>query len=251
MSKHVLFVDDEPNVLLGLQRSFHCMRHEWEMAFVNSGAAALEALAKHAFDVVVTDMRMPGIDGAALLEQMVIHYPNVARIVLSGHADAQTLLRAATRAHQYLSKPCDIRLLRAKISQALTMQELLSQPRLKELVSSLKSLPTLPSRHLELVTELESVDPTAERVTEIVSCDLGMTAKVLQLANSPFFGPQRRVATAREGIQALGVETIKALVISERMFSEFEYFGANRYDVVALGRHSISVSRCARIVATS
>ena len=82
MSKRILFVDDEPMLLQGLQRSLRSMRQDWEMAFVKGGKEALEAIDKQAFDIVVTDMRMPGMDGAQLLEEVKKRSPQTLRMIL-------------------------------------------------------------------------------------------------------------------------------------------------------------------------
>src|ERR1700751_643330 len=107
MSKRVLFVDDEAMVLSGLQRSLRPMRNEWEMAFVNSGAEALQLMEHEPFDIIVTDMRMPVMNGAQLLEEVKRRFPQCFRIILSGQADQETIMRAVDPTHQYLSKPCD------------------------------------------------------------------------------------------------------------------------------------------------
>jgi CheY-like chemotaxis protein len=84
MPKRLLFVDDEAMVLDGLRRALHGMREGWEMRFVESGAAALEALEKERYDAVVSDMRMPMMDGAQLLEEVKQRYPDMVRMILSG-----------------------------------------------------------------------------------------------------------------------------------------------------------------------
>jgi DNA-binding NtrC family response regulator len=105
--KRVIFVDDEARILEGLRRMLRPMRNQWEMAFAPGGQAALDVMATTPFDVIVSDMRMPGMDGAALLEQVREHYPEVIRIVLSGHTEMATALRVVPIAHQFLAKPCD------------------------------------------------------------------------------------------------------------------------------------------------
>src|SRR5256885_17157619 len=85
--KCILFVDDEPNLLEGLQRMLRPQRREWEMIFALGAEAAYRILEDKAVDVVVTDMRMPGTDGATLLQHIHDHFPGVLRIVLSGHFD--------------------------------------------------------------------------------------------------------------------------------------------------------------------
>jgi CheY-like chemotaxis protein len=116
--KHILFVDDEPRVLEGLRRMLRPLRHEWQMAFANSGAEALEILARMPFDVLVTDMRMPGMDGALLLETVRARFPTVLRIILTGQCNRDTLLRSVSLAHYHLAKPCDPDTLKDTVARA-------------------------------------------------------------------------------------------------------------------------------------
>src|SRR5579859_4207949 len=113
--KRVLFVDDERRILEGLQRMLRHYRKQWEMTFANSGAEALSILAGGRYDVIVSDMRMPGMDGAQLLETVRKLYPGMIRIVLSGHTDMEAAIRAVPVAHQFLAKPCDPDKLQAAI----------------------------------------------------------------------------------------------------------------------------------------
>lgn len=105
MKKKVLFVDDEHNILSGLKRMLRSQRNEWDMEFADSGQAALEIMANAPFDAVITDMRMPGMDGAQLLEQVKSLYPETVRFVLSGHSEQELVMRSVGPSHQYLSKP--------------------------------------------------------------------------------------------------------------------------------------------------
>ncbi len=188
MSKRILFVDDEPMLLQGLQRSLRSMRQDWEMAFVKGGNEALEAIDKQPFDIVVTDMRMPGMDGAQLLEEVKRRSPQTLRMVLSGQSDRETILRAINPTHQYLSKPCEGEELKARLLRAFALRDLLENSELKDLVSRLHSLPSLPSLYFELSGELSSDEPSLAKIGKLISADMAMTAKILQLVNSAFFG---------------------------------------------------------------
>jgi YesN/AraC family two-component response regulator len=120
--RRLLFVDDETLVLQGLKRSLHSMRAQWDMNFVESGGAALEALSRESYDAIITDMRMPVMDGAQLLEAVKEKYPEVVRMVLSGQANRETVLRSLGPAHQYVSKPCDPQELKTRLAQAFLMR---------------------------------------------------------------------------------------------------------------------------------
>ncbi|GAF98860.1 unnamed protein product, partial [marine sediment metagenome] len=124
--KRILFVDDETNVLDGLRRMLRPMQREWEMAFAPGGEEALAALAEKHFDVVVSDMRMPGMDGDQLLTEVMGRYPETVRIVLSGHSEKEMILRSVGPTHQYLAKPCDPELLKRVIARAYALRGVLS-----------------------------------------------------------------------------------------------------------------------------
>jgi HD-like signal output (HDOD) protein len=219
--KSLLFVDDEPRVLQGLQRQLRVMRNEWQMNFVDSGAKALEFLAANPVDVIVTDMMMPGMDGAALLCEVLKRHPDTVRLVLSGHSDREAVLRLVGPAHQYLSKPCSADDLRIAIDRALGMRSLLTNPRLKQLVSRLPSLPSLPALHAQLTEELQKEEPSVTRVAAIVSHDPAMAAKILQLVNSAFFGLPQQATNVADAVAYLGLATLRALVLSLQVFSQF------------------------------
>ena len=87
--KRILFVDDEQRILDGLRRLLRDKRAEWEMVFVDGGSKALEQLRASPFDIVITDMRMPGMDGATLLTHVKEEFPDVVRLVLSGCSDPE------------------------------------------------------------------------------------------------------------------------------------------------------------------
>ena len=129
--KRILFVDDEPNVLGGLRRMLYPLRDQWRMVFAGSGREALERLEESAFDVLVTDVRMPEMGGAELLEEVRKRFPQTIRIVLSGTTESDLTLRTATLAHQYLCKPCDAATLRSTLERACSVREMLEDPGLK------------------------------------------------------------------------------------------------------------------------
>jgi HD-like signal output (HDOD) protein/CheY-like chemotaxis protein len=247
MNKRILFVDDEPMVLSGLERSLRGMRKEWDMEFAPGGRQALEALAHARFDVVVTDMRMPEIDGAALLEQVKSKYPRTMRFVLSGHSDRETILRSIGQTHQFLSKPCDLDELRQKIAQAFALRELLENPTLKEIVSRLDTVPSLPSLYVSLTEALGQADISVAKIAGIIKQDMGMTSKILQLVNSAFFSLPCQVSNPHQAVSLLGIDNIRAAVLSVHVFSELE--GDPNGSLSALWPHSLTTAAFATAIA--
>lgn len=244
----VLFVDDEPKVLQGLERMLRPLRAEWTMSFVGGADEALAALAEHTFDVIVTDLRMPGTNGAELMELVLERHPGVIRFALSGHAEREIVVRAVRLAHQYLSKPCEGETLREKLGQAVRLRRLMECPRLREITSGLSSLRAVPSLYTAVLAEIESANPSALKVGEIIAQDPGMTAKVLQLINSAFFSMRAHVSDPGRAVQLLGLDTIKALVLSVQVFSTFK--GRGCASPSAIWEHSTRTARIARELAT-
>jgi DNA-binding NtrC family response regulator len=122
--KRILFVDDESEGLAGLRTRLHRLHAKWEMKFVESDTEAIERMQERPYDVIVTDMRMPGMDGAKLLEIVSERWPQTVRIVLSGYADLQQTVRLVPVAHQYLSKPCQPQQLENVIGAGLDLEKL-------------------------------------------------------------------------------------------------------------------------------
>jgi len=246
MNKRILFVDDESLVLRGLERSLRSMRAEWDIEFADSGPAALATMERHPFDVVITDMRMPGMNGAQLLDQVKRMFPQTVRMILSGQSDKETILRSIGPTHQYLAKPCDVEDLKQKLTHAFALRDLLSDPRLKEVVSQLHVVPSLPQLYLAITDLVRSPEASITEAGNIIAQDMGMCVKVLQLVNSAFFGLATPVSNPRQAAALIGIDNIKALVLSVHVFSQFEGLSA---DLSFLWKHSLSAAGCAKAIA--
>ncbi len=252
MKLRILFVDDEPRVLQGLRRMLYGMRNEWDMVFAESGEKALELLSQQPFDAIVTDMRMPGMNGAEFLAEVTARYPDTIRFILSGHSDQDLILKSVGTAHQYLSKPCDAQTLKNAVRRANELRKLLADESVSRLAKQIRTLPSFPQVYVDLMSELRLPDTSIQRIGEIISRDIGMTAKVLQLVNSAFFGLPRRVTDPAQAVSLLGLEVIKGLVFTVHIFSEFKIGRTAGIDPDQLWRHSMNVGRLAkRIAATS
>jgi HD-like signal output (HDOD) protein len=249
--KRILFVDDEQRVLDGLKRMLYPFRNEWDMVFVTSGQSALQLLSESQVDVLVTDVRMPQMSGIQLLSEVLEKYPQVVRIVLSGTADKEITLPSVMLAHQYLDKPCDPHVLRATVERTFNLRVMLGNPELKELVSRIHSLPSIPGVYTELIQALQSPDVPPQEIGRIVSQDLAMTAKILQLVNSAFFGIRRQITNPTEAVIYLGADTVRALVLTISVFSQFDTSKIPGFSIEALRDHGMTVATMARHIARS
>jgi HD-like signal output (HDOD) protein len=244
--KRILFVDDEQNILDGLRNLLWKYRSEMNMVFALGGETALEQLSKAPFDVIVSDMRMPGMDGATLLQRVKKEYPEIVRIVLSGHADQEAIFRALPVAHQFLSKPCDAEKLCNVIERACRLRALLSDESLRKAVGGIEKLPSLHTTYHELMRAMAQPDASARTIAGIVQRDPAMCAKLLQLVNSACFGPSKSVTGIDRAVAYLGMELIKNLALTVNVFAAIEQASSSSgVSFEALQEHSLLTARIA------
>ncbi len=248
--KKVIFVDDEPNILDALRRMLRSLRNEYDMHFVAGGNEALDLLAQERFDVIVSDMRMPGMDGAKLLEIIQDKYPHTIRIMLTGQADQESVFRTVGVVHQFLAKPCDPEMLKNILKQTAALQDMLFDGNLKDLISQIGKLPSLPSTYSRLQKAIATPDVEINELAEIIAQDIAMTAKVLQLVNSSFFGIYSKVDSPARAVALLGLDTIKVLVLSLELFSKIK-ISEQVFQIDRLWNHSLTVGKIAKAITSN
>jgi HD-like signal output (HDOD) protein len=236
--KRILFVDDESKILDGIRRMLYGDRQRWEIQFAVGAELALKACEAGAFDVVISDMRMPEMDGATLLSKIRDLYPSTARIILSGYSEPELATRALPVAHRFLSKPCNAVDLRSTIERTCTLQDLLSNPELRNIVGEVAKLPSLSSTYTSLTRAVDNPDSSIGSVSKIIEQDMAMSAKVLQLSNSAFFGLAKEVTSVSHAVSYLGMQTIKNLVLSAEVFSVFVPDGKTPLNCDLLQKHA-------------
>ena len=209
-------------MLQSLELRLRRKRRVWELAFASSGAAALELCAQHDFDVVVTDMRMPVMDGVALLTRIRDEYPRMFRVMLTGHVGAESLMAAVRVVHRFLDKPCDPATLDAVVARGLELQALLNSDVARRIVGSVESIPSIPKLYWELATAIDDPGVSLQDVGRLIEGDIGMHARVLQIVNSSYFGFSRQIRSAAEAVPYLGIEAIRQLMLTTFVFSAYQ-----------------------------
>lgn len=246
--KSILFVDDEPNILSGLKRMLRSLRKYMELNFAGSGQDALKFLEQNKVDVIVTDMRMPNMDGATLLKEVQQKHPRVMRIILSGHAEQSSILQTVGVAHQFLAKPTSAEVLKDVLNRACCLQDMMGDESLREFASKVGSLPSLPTVYGELQEILKNPETSVEEVGLVIEKDMAMSVKVLQLVNSAFFGLYNNIESPARAVNLLGIDTIKALVLNVGVFTEIGH-GVELVNVEKLWKHSLRVALFAKYIA--
>ena len=220
--KRILFVDDESTVLDGIRRALYAERNRWQMQFVLGGEQALQACERSSFDVVISDLRMPGMNGATLLAEIQNRFPEASRIALTGYSDVALATRAASVAHRVLAKPCAPSELRETIERVIALRDLVAYPVIREIIGGVGELPSLSSTYTSLTNAISDPYVSIEQVAAIIQRDVAMAAKVLQLTNSAFFGLPQRVTNLSSAVSYLGIATIKSLALASEAFKVFQ-----------------------------
>jgi HD-like signal output (HDOD) protein/ActR/RegA family two-component response regulator len=218
MSRRVMFVDDEPHLLSGLRRGLGVKRRDWELVFATGGSQALDLMADQPVDVVISDMRMPGMDGAQLLAEVRNRFPATARIILSGHADRESIISAVGPTQQYLTKPCEVDAVIVTVERMLKVQDLIHDSVLRELLGGIESLPKPPDVYDRMMEISADPEASLNDVVAVIEQDLATSTEVLRLVNSSFFGLPVRVESLARAVSLLGLETIQGLAVAGAVF---------------------------------
>lgn len=249
MKKRVIFVDDDPNILRGLKLMLHGRRKEWDLAFALDGPRALELMEQERFHAIVSDMRMPGMDGAQLLEHVRKLHPETARIILSGYSDLEASMKAVKPAQHYLMKPCASETLMGLLERILSTPSGIDDPGLRELISGIESLPALPATYLRIVEELAVPEPSIQNIGRLVEQDVAVSAMILKIVNSAYFGLLRKISSPSQAVALLGTEVIQGLVLGLHLFDSFDENKIKEMSLAKLWQHSLQTAYLSRAIA--
>jgi len=247
----IVFVDDEVNILNGIRRSLRGMRANWDMEFFTSGQAALDGLSKAPAEVVVSDMRMPEMDGAQLLSQVKDRWPQTVRFILSGFSNEEAILRTIGPSHQYLAKPCESETLISAIERSINVRKLLGDTALSHIIDKIDAIPVLPE-HLLKIIELTNQEKTSIReIGDLIAEDIALSASLLKLTNSAYFGLPTTITDPRKAVSLLGFETVKAVVLLAIVNTQIKTTEHTEHDMHQINVRSLEISQMANRIATA
>jgi HD-like signal output (HDOD) protein len=244
--KTVLFVDDEPRILQGLRRMLHPLSREWNLLFADSGEAAMRLLEQTDVTAVVSDMRMPGMNGFTLLRSIGSRYPHIVRVLLTGQPDKEMYCDVMAMSHYFLWKPAQYQDLKKLLETIGNLSDTLGDQRLRQIIGGIRTLPVLPSAFQELTALMDNPDSRMEEVVAILERDISMAAQILKLVNSAYFGLSRRVSTLKEAISFLGLDILRQLVLMQHLFARIPESEVRRFRIDRLWQHSFCTATLAK-----
>ena len=245
----ILFVDDDRSILSALRRQLR--KEEWRLLFAASGAEGLKILKEQQVNLVVSDVRMPGMDGVAILSRIKEDYPHVVRIILSGFADKEMVTRAFSQeiAQQFLTKPWGDQEIRDVLRSALSRTGELKRrdSEIQQVINSISSLPALPANYLELRAALdEASGKSMDEVVTTLQKDPAISVKLLHWANSAMFGQVNRVKTVERAVVLLGMDLLSGLLLSMAAFDALPCTAKCRFNLRDFQNHCFGCAKIAR-----
>lgn len=246
--RRIAFVDGDKGVLAGLRRMLSPLHDRWDVQLFDRPEDALRAEAVDGFDVVASEISLPGMDGLRFLDEMRERSPNTVRFLLSGQATAVQKLRTTGVAHHYVTKPCTAATLERCVNRAASLRHHFESPHLVSTVARTKALPSAPTLYRQLVAEVRSDDPSLARIGALVRKDPAATAQVMRVVNSAYFGLRRRVADIGQAVTLLGINTIMGLVLSSHMFRQARLSPTQADVIEGLWRRSVANADLARAI---
>jgi CheY-like chemotaxis protein len=235
--KKILFVEDNEVLLELYGMLLDHERDQWQTTLAPDGATALKLLQQTAFDVVASDMQMPGMSGIELLTEVRKQHPQTSRIIISGFTDQAEAADSLSCTHLFIPKPFDVKVLRATLARIGSLDAYLKDDKLRGLAGKMRTLPSFPTLYLDIMREIESPTASIQGIANIVAKDPGITAKILQVANSAALGLPERVSEPAEAVQQLGMTTVRSLVLSAQVYGSYAPGRLKGFSAEALWTH--------------
>lgn len=239
--KKILIVDDEAQILKSLTRVF--FDTDYEIYTAESGIEALKILENAEVDLVISDMRMPLMDGYELLSKIKEKYPSIIRIILSGYAEEASIFKAILHnaAKFYILKPWSNENLLEYIGQIFETEDLLKSRDILELINNIEKLPTIDTNYHKILRMIEKDEATGHISAEIEK-DLVISTKLLQIANSAYYGV--RTGSVKKATVFLGLQNLKSLIYSTAIMNSYDQYALrDKITVRLLWEHSLTTNK--------
>jgi HD-like signal output (HDOD) protein len=246
--KRILFVEDNELLLELYGVLLADERDQWDTSLAPDGETALKLLKQSAFDVVVSDMQMPGMNGIELLTEVRQLHPQCSRIIVSGFSDQAVAADSLNCTHLFIPKPFDVKILKSTLARIASLDAYLKDDKLRGLAARMRTLPSFRALYLEIIKEIESQTASVQGIASVVAKDPGITAKILQVANSAAIGLPDRVSDPVEAVQQLGMITVCSLVLSAQVYSNFAPGRLNSFSADTLWTHLMKCGDLARTI---
>lgn len=244
-----LFVDDDPE-MRELYRGFgRLLEKHYEVTIAGSGQEGLRLLGGRKYDVIVTDLTMPEMDGLTFLGHAAAAQPDCARIIISGHADRMKIGRCLFIGHRYFDKPCDLTGLAELLIRLTSFRKMICDPKIRRIIGGVGALPGPPETYLKVERILEGGNASVQDIAAEIEQDVAVSAKLIQIVNSAQFGVSQKVVSLAEAIQFVGLESVRSVMLGIQAFAGYKDMSGKRGPSGAVWEHSVRTALLARRIA--
>lgn len=218
---NILFVDDEEHVLNSIRRLLARRCKNWHIVQTTDPFEALEILNRQTIDVIVSDIIMPKMQGDELLDKIAHKYPHIIRVVLSAHAESDAVTKALSISHQYISKPFETKSFIQNIQDIIELRNELNHYDLIKKINNIDALPPMPKVYREIMSILNNPEANIHDIAKLISHDLSLSSKILQVINSAYFAMPKQVLNIEDAVTYLGIDIVKSLCITSNLFNSY------------------------------
>jgi putative nucleotidyltransferase with HDIG domain len=247
----VVVVDDEPSILMSLRSLFH--RQPVEFQEFSDCQEALKYLVNRTPDIIISDMRMPEMNGITFLSEVAKISPTSARFLLSGYEDKGIIIDAIAGgiAQLYILKPWEDQELLRIVQNTLSARELLRERNLQAIIQNITMLPSPPHIQTKLRQVFSKQSPSIREVAVEVEQDPAMVARIMRIANSVFIGARNPITTIQDAVTFIGIDYLQSMILGMEMFRHFEKSGdaETLKQLEELWHHAVNRAQIGRIVA--
>jgi Predicted signal transduction protein len=246
MLKRILFVDDETQILKSITRLF--IDTEYEVLTVESGAEALTFLEAEQVDVIVSDLKMPKMDGYELLSQVKKNFPKIVRIILSGFSNERVVFDALKKniAKLYILKPWENTVLINTIEKVFQIEKVLrNNEKVLKLINNAEELPTIKESYGRIINAIEN-DQEIYKIVEAIEYDNSIAIKILHIVNSSYYSV--KTGSINRAVAYLGLDNIKNIVITSAFIDGLNFRNKENKKLEQLWKHAFIANRITSII---
>lgn len=246
MSANLLIIDSNLEATESYQKALAPKAASWTVHYAASADEGLKLAEAHTPDIIVTALSLNDGQGLKVLSQAIDAAPLAHAFIAAEESDRPQLAAAFEGGCRYLPSPCPSDRLLLEFQRCLAIDAWLESPVIKEIVSSRSEFESLPAHHHQIVTALNAPHSAIDEVAEAIANDLALSAKVLETANSSFYGFDENVADIKQAISLLGLSNTRNIVLATHVFSKVGQDSEHQSLIKEIWHHSIAVAGAAR-----
>ena len=237
----ILLVDSPTHELAQVK---HCFQQSgWQVATVHNAFAAIDALAKTKFDILISLLTLPKVDGADLLKAVADKFPSIVRVLVNDGAETQAESKLAQNSHLLYDLPLDIDKVNGAIARLSASKSAITKDAIVKAVANVKTLPSPPKVYMQLNAMLKNANTDSQKISEVIAQDPALAAKVLQFSNNALMSKGKSLTSIADAITKMGVDTLCCIVMTAELFS-YEP-DIQDFSIVQEQLHGLSTARLA------